>query len=180
MLLFFVLLMFGEAFGGFSGESSCDDLHGATRVFIDFLNSDECECEGWDSVQRVVFTDNSTDATYHDCDGSVREFVWRRRPKHAPWDEWMEHRVITPDAITLYPHQVCKENATLGIFCGTGYYKDICDKTGGIVVGVLLMSIVGVVTIVFLLACLSEKRGSPPLSTKLAPRAGMRFVSLKY
>ena len=169
LLLFLLSPVFG-----FSGLDSCEDLQGDTRVVIYFGSVYSCEQESWNAVTSVVFSEAPSGWTgsYSLCISNRREFFWGRKPLHAPWSQWMQHRQLINDTLTLYPSCVSGDS----IQCNDDYYTDECDTTPGLATGIVLLSIGGIVMILFLYVLLRNTNRDVQTATK-AVRLQTRMYS---
>lgn len=135
-----------------------------------FTHPEGCQEECWECVKNVTFcpeSDSKNDLNYFDCVDSVRTFLWRDRPSHAPWDSWFQRRVVLPDEIVLVPSS---ENVT-----SSTYYDDICSWTPGLISGILLLCVVSAIVFAFMCGLFQSRRRDRSLSTKQARPTATHF-----
>lgn len=150
MRVFLRLAFCVAAVCGAAASDSCTDLAADSQVTIDFGSGRACDAEEWDAVSRVVIENKEGGGSFFECRDGKREFVWARRPRHAPWDEWMRNRLVFSGGLELLPRAVCVPDAPGGVFCGDdGYYREVCNRAGGYVVGGVLSASVFILVVVF-------------------------------
>lgn len=140
--------MASAAAAGFKGRSSCADMGPDTIGGIYFGGDLACETEKWSEVTLVIFNNTEGLATdYAACMDGWRYFAWPLRPMHAPWKEWVSHRVITATQMQLYPQTECEWDRPNGVYCDSKYYEAICDRSGGLALGIILILVVVVLLV---------------------------------